>query len=113
MWRSPVACSGAGLGEAVTAGLLHRERDAEVCHHGVAAAGRGISQENVFRLDVPVHDAVAMGIVEGIGSFFRDPQRVSYGELALPLQPVAQRLALDVGHHIVEQSIDRARIEQR
>ena len=39
--------------------------------------------------------------------------RLVDGELLLALEVLAQRLALDVRHHVVQKSFDLARIEQR
>src|SRR5204862_398459 len=50
---------------------------------------------------------------QGIGHFPRDDQRLLHRELRLPDQPVAERLALDVGHDIVEKAGRLSRIEKR
>ena len=69
MPRSPVACSGlmyCGVPsespvsrEPVAARLLHGERDAEVGEHRLA-----FLEQDVLRLDVAMHDALAVRVVE-------------------------------------------------
>ena len=58
-------------------------------------------------------DAVAVGVVERRGDFGRDPDRVGDRKLLLAGQPVAERLALDVGHDVEEEAVGRTGIEQR
>ncbi len=43
----------------------------------------------------------------------RDLERVVEGELLLAAEPVAQRFALDVGHHVVERARRAARVVKR
>ncbi len=52
--------------------------------------------------------AVPVRRVERVGHLAGEPQRVVERELALAIEAGAQRLALDVGHHVVEQAVDRA-----
>jgi hypothetical protein len=78
----------------LVAAAAERPGDAEVGDEGVAVAG----EEQVLGLDVAVDHALLVGVLEGLGRLARDPQRVFYGELALPPKPVAQRFPLDVRH---------------
>ena len=98
----------AGLGHPAPAGLAGREGDAEVGDQGLA-----VVQQDVLGLDVAVDHAVAVGVVERRGHFGRDPDRVGDRELLLAGEPVAQGLALDVGHDVEEVAVGLARVEQR
>ena len=66
---------------AVTDGLARfRERagDPEVRHHRAP-----LREENVFRLDIPVHDPVAVGVAQGLGDVAGNPQRILDRQLFL------------------------------
>ena len=63
-----------------------RSRDPEVGDQGVAVPG----QQQVLRLDVPVHYAVVVRVLESLGCFTGDPQRIFQSELALAAQPVPE-----------------------
>ena len=89
--REPCLC------EARAAGVLYGERDAEVRHQRLPI----VAQKYVLRFDVPVHDAVAMRVVECTRDLPGDAERVSHRELPLALEPASQRLAFDVGHDVV------------
>ena len=59
-------------------------------------------------------DAVPVRVVERVGDLARDAHRVVDRELLLALEPLAQRLALDEGHDVVEQPVRPSpRVEQR
>ncbi len=62
-------------------------------------------QQNVFRLDVAVDHAVAMGVVERPGDLGRDTDSFFDGELVLACQAVTQRLSLDVRHDVVDEAV--------
>jgi hypothetical protein len=76
---------------------MHVERDAEVHHHRPP-----IVQQNVLGLDVAVDNAVSVRVVERVGNLARDPYRFVDAELRLAVQLLADRLALDVGHHVIQ-----------
>ena len=98
----------AGLGHPTAGRRAHRERDPEVGHHRVPAV-----QQDVLRLDVAVDDAVLVRVVERVDHFARDAHRLVDAELRLAIELLAQRLALDVGHDVEQESVGRAGIEQR
>src|SRR5256884_6933105 len=86
----------------------HGPRDAEVRHHG-----RPPRQHDVFRLDIAVHDPVAVRVRQRARHLRRDAQRVLLGQLLLAREPVAQRFALDVRHDIIEEAGGGTRVVQR
>ncbi len=61
-------------------------------------------QQDVLRLDVAMHDPAAMGVVERTCHFGGNADRIRNRELLVPRQPVAEGLALDVGHDVEQQS---------
>jgi hypothetical protein len=65
-------------------------------------------QQDVLRLDVAVDDPLAVGVLERVGDFAGDPERLVHRELLLALQPVAERLALHEGHGVEEVLGDQA-----
>jgi hypothetical protein len=69
--------------------------------------------EDVLRLDVPVHYALAVRVVERARHLLRDGQRLLNAELRLTVQLVAQRLAAHERHHVIEKSVGRAGIDER
>ena len=72
------------LRELVAAGRAHRPRNPEVGDDRVAAG-----QHDVLRLDVAVHNVVAVRIRQRVGDLARDLEGVIERQLRLPLQPLA------------------------
>jgi hypothetical protein len=87
----------AGLRHAI-AGLARGEGDAEVGDEGAA-----VVQQDVLGLDVAVDDAALVGVVEGGCDFLGEADGVGDGELLLAGEAVAEGLAFDVGHDVVEE----------
>ncbi len=83
----------AGLGQPLATGGVERPGDTEVREHTVIAR-----EQDVLRLDVTVHDALPVGMAQGIGDLERDPDGVSQRELRLAGQSLPKRLARDVRH---------------
>ena len=50
---------------------------------------------------------------DGVGHFARDAQRVVDRQLPLPVETRAQCFASDERHHVVQQPVGGARVEQR
>ena len=85
-----------------------RPRDAEIGDHRLI-----VGQQDVRGLDIAVHHAVAVGVVERFGHLARDPERLVQAQLLLTLQPLAQRLAGDERHDIIKEPAGLARVVQR
>ena len=98
----------ARLRHARLARVMHGERDAKVGDDGAA-----VLQEHVLRLDVAMYDAVAVRVVERAGHLGRDSERLGNCELLFRVEPVAKSVALDERHHVEEQAIRGAAVEQR
>ena len=97
----------AGLGHAAAGRCAHGERDAEVGDHRAA-----VVEQDVLGLDVAVDDAVAVRVVQGVGDIAGDADGLVHTELRLAVELVADRLALDVRHYIVEEAVGGARVEE-
>ena len=80
-------------------------RDPEIGHDGDAAL-----EEDVLRLDVAVDDPLVVRPLERAGHLDADAHGRVDGELPLAPDPVAQRLAAHVRHHVVQQAARLARV---
>ena len=69
--------------------------------------------QNVLWLYVSVNHIVAVGVVESACDSLGDLNAFLYSQLLLPIELIAQRLALDVWQHVVEERVGFSRIEQR
>ena len=96
-----------GLRHPVPAGLARRQRDAEVGHQRLT-----VVEQDVLGLDVAVDHPVPVGVVERGGYLDRDPDRLGDGELLLPAEPGPERLTLDEGHDVEEESVGLPRVEE-
>ena len=91
-----------------SAAALGRERDAEVGDHRLA-----LVQQDVLRLDVAVDHALGVGVMQRGGDLPDEAERLIDRELPLAGEPLAQRVARDEGHDVVEQvAIARGRGHQ-
>ena len=61
-------------------------------------------KENVLGLDVSMHHALLVRVLERIGDFAQNLRRIGDGKLPHPAEPRAQILARDERHRIVEES---------
>ena len=88
-------------------GCLQGARDAEVGDQRVT-----VEQQDVLGLDVAVDDAVPVRVGQRFRRLPGDSDRLRQGESMLPLEPLAKGLALDIGHHVVEEALRLARVVQ-
>ena len=91
--------------------FVDRARDPEIRHDRVP-----LIQQDVLRLDVPVNHCLAMRVLERDPSTSTDDPQLRRRRQAalLAIEPVAQRLSLDVRHHVDTASpFTLARVEQR
>jgi hypothetical protein len=70
-------------------------------------------QQDVLRLDVPVDHPVPVGIVQRVGHLGGDPDRLLDAQLGFPVELAPEGLPLDVRHHVEEETVGAAGIEQR
>ena len=96
-----------GARHPVVGGGADGARHAEVGHDGVT----GLDQ-HVRRLDVAVDDVELVRVGERVRDLARDHERVVHRQPGLAPEPVAQGLALDVGHDVVEEAVGLARVVQ-
>jgi hypothetical protein len=55
-------------------------------------------EQNIFRLDVAVNDAVLVRVIESVCNFSRDQYRLIDGKLMLALELIAESFAVDERH---------------
>lgn len=70
-------------------------------------------EKYVVRLDIAMHDAVSVRVVERIGDLTRYSNRFIGGKSAIRVELVAKRLPFYVRHYVIEESICFARIVER
>ena len=97
----------ARLGQLLPACRVEGLGDAEVRHQRLAGG-----EEDVLGLDIAMNDAVAVGVVQRPRHFPGNGDRGVHRELRLPIQPVPEGFALDVGHHVVQHVARGAGVEQ-
>jgi hypothetical protein len=93
------------LGDRRILGRGAHVRDPEIGDDGDPAL-----EQDVLRLDVAVDDPFHVCTFQRTGDFDADAHGRVHGELALAPDPVAQRLAAHVRHHVVQQPIRVARV---
>jgi hypothetical protein len=98
----------AGRGQLLPSRRRHRPGDPEVGDQRVA-----FLEQDVLGLDVAVHHALPVSVVQGVGHLARDLERVLQRKLPVPLEPLAQRLAPHVGHHEEQQAAGLAGVMKR
>jgi hypothetical protein len=90
------ACFSSGTG--CPSAALDRPGNTKIRDHRVAA-----TQEDVLRLDVPMHHAVLVRVSQRIRHFGGHRGGRTNRQPALALEPLPERLAFDIGHDEVRQ----------
>ena len=70
--------------------------------------GFAFEHQDVRRLDVAVNHALAMGVVECLGHIGGDLDSVGDRKLVLAVEPILQRVAFHIGHHVKEKALSFA-----
>jgi hypothetical protein len=96
------------LREAGAVNIAERLPDAEVGNERVAAV-----EEDVLGLDVTMHHAVPVRVLERARHLTHDTHGVLHRQLRLRIEQLAQRLSVHCGHHVEQNSVNLARIEER
>ena len=73
-------------------------RDAEIHQHRLAFV-----QQDVLRLDIAMHESLAVRMIERSRDLARDLQRFVHGQPLSCVQHLAQRLSAHVRHHVIEE----------
>jgi hypothetical protein len=98
----------AGLRQSIPTRSPECQRDPEIAHHRLARL-----KQDVLGFDVAMDHALRMRVVERLGHVGGDPHGLVHRKLVLSVQPVPQALPLDVWHHVEEEAIRLARVEER
>ena len=85
--------------------LAHGLGDAEVRHQGVLSG-----DQHVVGLDIPMHDAVLVGVCQRIHDLTKDPHRGTHRQLPFALELGAERFPLDVRHDVVQETVGLTRV---
>ena len=72
-----------------------------------------VGEENVLGLDVAVHEARAVCVVEPSADFARDAHDVAHRQVLLFHQAIAQRSARNEGRDVIQQSFGVTGIDER
>ncbi|HET7248257.1 MAG TPA: hypothetical protein VFI79_00310 [Gemmatimonadales bacterium] len=97
-----------GIGQWLGVAANHT-RDAEVRYESGAVFG----DEEVFRFDVPVNHTVVVRIIQRARGICCDSHRLIEGQLCDSVQPLTERLPVDVRHAEPEMSGGIARFQDR
>jgi hypothetical protein len=98
----------AGIGHPVGVRRRADAGDAEIGQQGVA-----VGEQHVLRLYIPMHELVAMRVVEPRPHFLRDPERLLQWQSFLDVEPLAQGTARDERLDVVEHTVRLARVDER
>jgi hypothetical protein len=96
------------LGDAIAPGRGDRQRDPEIRHHRLA-----FLQQDIARLDIAVNHVAAVRVLQRRRHLRSDFDGLVHGQLPLDRESIAERLALDVGHHVKEETTCLAGVVER
>src|SRR5689334_20650147 len=97
----------AGLGQLLATHCRNRTGDSKVRKHRMM-----MQEQNVFGLNVPVHEAKTVGVPQRLTYLPSDPQCLLHRKLPFPIESLPEGLTLDIGHYIVEKTVMSARVEE-
>ena len=86
----------------------HGTRDPEVEHHRVPG-----KHEDILRLHVAMQHVGGVGVVERVGDFPGNLDRVGHAESSVAIEPRADVFAVHEGHDVERDTVGGAGIEQR
>ena len=87
----------------------HGQRDPEIGHERLSP----LAEQDVAGLDVAVHDAPLVRVVERVGDLLRDGDRVLHTHLLLAVQPIPERFSFHIRHHVEDHPVRLPGVEQR
>jgi hypothetical protein len=88
--------------------MAHRQGDPEVGDQRVA-----VPHQDVLGLDVAMHHALLVRVLQRRGDRLREAHGLIHRQLLLAVDLVSQGLSLDIGHHVEQEPLGRARVVQR
>ena len=103
LFRTHVLWSAEGeprLGQSLSTCHGDRSGNPEVGDHGVTRL-----EENVFRFDISVDDALTVGIGERVRNFTANMNGLLEPELRFAVQQVSQRLPFHIGHDVEQHPV--------
>jgi hypothetical protein len=71
-----------------------------------------VLEQDILGLDVAVNDTAAVRILQGVGDFVRDAERLGDRKLRVTFQAIAERFAVDEWHDVIQEARAFARVEE-
>ena len=98
----------ASRGKALGPSFTNCPGNAEVRDHRMVRL-----EEDVLGLHVAMHDPATMGVVERVGHFSRNLERVFQSQPAISIEPLSEGPSIHEGHHVVEKPVGFTGVEKR